>query len=37
MLILAEHEIVVTYKYKKYKEIQHFLAQISGECYFSCS
>ena len=38
MLNSAENEIVNAHKYKKYQEIQlFFYAQISLECYISCS
>ena len=37
MLNSVEHEILNSYKYKKYQEIQLFQAQVRGECYFSCS
>ena len=37
MLSSAEHEILNVYKYKNIKKLSIFQAQISPECYFSCS
>ena len=37
MLNSAEHEILNARKYKNIKKFSFFQAQISLECYFSCS
>ena len=37
MLNSAEHEILNAYKCKNIKKFSIFQAQISPECYFSCS
>ena len=37
MLITAEHEIRNAHMYKNIKKFSIFQAQISPECYFSCS
>ena len=37
MLNSAEHEILNADMYKNIKKLSIFLAQISLECYFSCS
>ena len=37
MLNSADHEILNAYKYKNIKKFSFFQAQISLECYFSCS
>ena len=37
MLNSVEHEILNAYKYKNFKKFCFFQAQISLECYFSCS
>ena len=37
MLNSAEHEILNAYKYKTIKKFSFFQAQITLECYFSCS
>ena len=37
MLNWIEHKILVAHKYENIKEFSIFQAQISLECYFSCS
>ena len=37
MLNSAEHEILNVHKYKNIKKVSFYQAQISLECYFSCS
>ena len=37
MLRLAEHEILNAHKYKNIKKFSIFQAEVSAECYFSCS
>ena len=37
MLNSVEHEILNAHKYKNIKTFSFFQAQVSGECYFSCS
>ena len=37
MLTSPQHEIVNAHNYKNIKKLSFFQAQISLECYFSCS